>query len=167
MSMMAGGSVAGALMAARRATPRLTLLLGAAGLFSFGVALAALMPNYKLFGLALILVGIAAQTFTTTSISTVQLATEPAMRGRVMAILLAIALGGTPIGAPIIGWVADTFGPRWALAVGAASGSAAAIIGVLYLVKYRNLRLRIDTGRIRFSIDGAGQITGTEKFQIL
>ncbi len=56
------------------------------------------------------------------------------MRGRVMAIRLAIALGGPPIGAPIVGWVADEFGPRWALGIGAASGFAAAIVAILYLV---------------------------------
>ena len=55
------------------------------------------------------------------------------MRGRVMAIRLAIALGGTPIGAPIVGWVADEFGPRWALGIGAASGFAAALVAILYL----------------------------------
>ena len=48
--------------------------------------------------------------------------TEPAMRGRVMAILLAILMGATPLGAPLVGWVADTFGPRWALGAGRGSG---------------------------------------------
>jgi MFS family permease len=83
-----------------------------------------------------------------------QLSTEPAMRGRVMAIRLAVALGGTPIGAPIVGWIADRFGPRWALGVGAASGLAAAIVVVHYLAKHRHLRLRLDGGRPCFSIDG-------------
>jgi len=59
------------------------------------------------------------------------------MRGRV----IAIALGGTPIGSPIVGWVADHFGPRWALGVGAASGLTAALVGLAYLFKYRNVRL--------------------------
>ncbi|MEO8876859.1 MAG: hypothetical protein ABI461_14795, partial [Polyangiaceae bacterium] len=67
----------------------------------------------------------------------VQLSTDPLMRGRVMAILLAIALGTTPIGAPIVGWVADTFGPRWALVVGAAAGFSAALVGLRYLAKYK------------------------------
>ncbi len=80
------------------------------------------MPNYWLFGLALVVIGVSAQTFTTTVNSMVQMSTEPAMRGRVVAILLAIALGGTPIGAPIVGWVADAWGPRWALGIGAAAG---------------------------------------------
>jgi len=91
------------------------------------------MPSYVLFGAALVLVGVAAQTFTTTANGTVQLGTEPGMRGRVMAIFMAIALGGTPIGAPAVGWVADTFGPRWALGVGAAAGFVAALVGLFYV----------------------------------
>ena len=58
------------------------------------------------------------------------------MRGRVIAILLAITLGGTPIGAPIVGWVADRFGPRWALGVAAAAGLLAAAIALIYLLKH-------------------------------
>ncbi len=81
-----------------------------------------------------------------------QLSTEPAMRGRVMAIRLAIALGGTPIGAPAVGWVADRFGPRWALGIAAASGFAAAAVALRYLIKYRHMRVRIDAGRLRFGI---------------
>jgi MFS family permease len=151
-SMMAVGSVAGALLAARRAKPHIALLLAGAAIFGAGFALAAIMPSYWLFGLALILIGVAAQTFTTSVNSLVQLSTEPVMRGRVMAILLAIALGGTPIGAPIVGWVADRFGPRWALGVGAASGIIAAIVGIRYLMKYRDLRVRNAAGRLRVSI---------------
>jgi MFS family permease len=75
------------------------------------------------------------------------------MRGRVMAILLAIALGSTPIGAPLVGWVADRFGPRLALLVGAAAGFIAALVGIFYLVKHRNLSVRLDAGRLRFSVD--------------
>ncbi|WP_442783488.1 MFS transporter [Collimonas fungivorans] len=152
-AIMAFGSVAGALLSARRAQPRIAILLAGAAVFGFGCALAAFMPSYWLFGLALILIGISAQTFNTTANSMVQLSTEPAMRGRVMAILLALALGGTAIGAPAVGWVADTFGPRWALGVGAAAGFAAAIVGIRYLARYRHLRVRIDGGRLRFSID--------------
>ena len=150
-SIMSIGSVAGALLAARRTRPHIALLFAAAAIFGFGFALAAIMPNYGLFALALIIIGVSAQTFTTTANSTVQLSTEPFMRGRVMAIFLAIALGGTPIGAPFVGWVADAFGPRWALGVGAASGFGAAIVGIHYLAKHRHLRMHFAAGRLRFS----------------
>ena len=155
-SIMAIGSVAGALLSASRAKPHFGLLFVGAAIFGFGFALAAIMPNYWLFGLALVVIGVSAQTFTTSTISLVQLSTEPAMRGRVMAILLAIALGGTPIGAPIVGWVADAFGPRWALGVGAAAGFSAAIVGIYYLTK--NGHVPIDAERLRVSFgDGAGK----------
>lgn len=152
-SMMAAGSVVGALLAARQSRPDNAILVAATAIFGVGFTLAALMPNYWLFGLVLTVVGVAAQNFTTSANSTVQLSTEPAMRGRVVAILLALAMGGTPVGAPIVGWVADTFGPRWSLAVGAASGFAAALVGLYYLAKYRNLRVRIEAGRIRVNLD--------------
>jgi predicted MFS family arabinose efflux permease len=134
-SIMAIGSVIGALLAAKREKPHITLLFGSAAVFGFGFTLAAVMPNYWLFGITLVILGVSAQTFTTSTISLVQLSTDPTVRGRVMAILLAIALGGTPLGAPIVGYVADTFGPRWALGVGATSGFAASLVGLYYLTR--------------------------------
>ena len=160
-SIMAIGSVVGALLAAKRAKPQITLLLASAAVFGVGCTLAAAAPSYALFGIALVIIGVSVQTFTTSTNSLVQLSTEPAMRGRVVAILLAIALGGTPAGAPIVGWVADRFGPRWALGVGAASGIAAAVVGIYYLVKYRQLRVRIDNGRLRIRFDSLAQIANS------
>jgi MFS family permease len=137
-SMMAAGSVAGALMAAARARPGIPILLAAAATFGVGCAVAAMMPNYLAFGIVLFVIGLAAQTFTTSTNSLVQTSTEPGMRGRVIAILLAIALGGTPVGAPIVGWIADTFGPRWALGAGAVAGLLAAIVAIVYLAGRRD-----------------------------
>jgi MFS family permease len=102
-------------------------------IFGLGCAVAAAMPSYALFGIVLMVVGTAAQTVTTSTNSFVQTSIEPRMRGRVTAILLAIALGGTPIGAPIVGWIADQFGPRWALGIGAMSGVLAAGVAFIYL----------------------------------
>jgi len=133
-SFMAVGTVAGALLSAGREQPRFTLLLGGAAVFGVGCTLAAIAPSYWFFAAALVVIGISALTLTNTSNSLMQLSTERAMRGRVMAIRVAIALGGTPIGAPIVGWVANTFGPRWALAVGAAAGFAAAGVAIYALV---------------------------------
>ena len=158
-SMMAIGSVTGALLAARRAKPGIMVLFTASAIFGFGFVLAAFMPSYWLFGLSLIVIGMSVQTFTTTANTSMQLSTERAMRGRVMALFMAIALGSTPFGAPFVGWVADTFGPRWALSVGAASGFGAAIVGIRYLAKYRHLRVRIDGRRLRFSIDDVDAVT--------
>jgi len=138
-SILAVGSVAGALLAAGREQPRMHFLLVGAGFFGLGCGLAALMPSYWLFGAALVIVGISAQTFTTSTTGITQLTTEAHVRGRVMAILMAIAMGGTPIGAPIVGWVADRFGPRWALGVGAAAGFGALLVGLRYMMRERAL----------------------------
>lgn len=154
-SAMAIGTVMGALFAARREKPGIPLLLIAAATFGLGLALAAVMPNYWLFGSALLLIGMAATTFTISTNSMMQLSTDRAMRGRVMAIRLAVALGGTPIGAPIVGWVVDRFGARWALGVGATAGCVAAAVGIHYLVKYRHLQLHIEAGYPRFTLGDA------------
>ena len=137
-SMMAAGSVLGALMVAARPKPGVRVLMIGALIFGLGCAAAAAMPNYAAFGVVLMVVGVAAQTVTTSTNSFVQTSIEPGMRGRVTAILLAIALGGTPIGAPIVGWVADYFGPRWALGVGAMSGVLAASVAFVYLAARDN-----------------------------
>jgi len=131
-TMMAIGAVAGALIAARRERPRLRQLIASAALFGLTCALAALAPGYAAFAALLVAVGIAAQVFTTSTHSLLQLEAAPAVRGRVVSIVLAVFLGTTPLGAPAVGWVADVFGPRWALGVAAASGLAAAAVGLLF-----------------------------------
>lgn len=152
-SMMAIGSVSGALLVARRGKTRITVVLTACLLFGIGCIAAALMPHYLLFGIMLTLLGAAAQTITTSTNAYVQLSTDPMMRGRVVAILLAIMMGGTPLGAPLVGWVADEFGPRWSLGVGSAAGLGAALVCILYLVKHRNLRVHTEGWRVRFTYD--------------
>jgi MFS family permease len=134
-SIMAIGTVAGALVAAGSDKARFGSLLVGAAVFGLGCTLAALAPGYWFFAGALVVIGVSALTLTNTTNSLMQLSTAPAMRGRVMALRVGIALGGTPIGAPIVGWVANHFGPRWALGVGAASGFAAAAVAVYALAR--------------------------------
>src|SRR6201996_3968137 len=129
-SMMAIGTMSGALLAASRERPRFAALLTGAVIFGVGCTLAAAAPGYWFFAAALVVIGVAALTVMNTSNALMQLETEPAMRGRVMALRLGVALGGTPIGAPIVGWVADHLGPLWALGVGATAGFAAALVAI-------------------------------------
>jgi MFS family permease len=141
-SIMAIGSLGGALLAARRERPRLRLVVGAA--FTFGVfaSIAALMPTYALFAVALIPVGLSSLTLMTSANATVQLSVAPEMRGRVMALYMAIFMGGTPVGAPIVGWVGGAFGPRWTILVGGLVSLVTALVALGYVVRTRRLRLR-------------------------
>ena len=137
-SIMAIGTSAGALLAAGRDRPSFGLLLASTSTFGLGCTLAALAPGYWVFAVALVVIGVATLPFTNATNSLMQLTTEPAMRGRVLALRVAIALGATPIGAPLVGWVANHFGPRWALGIGAASGFAAALVGVHAMARQRH-----------------------------
>ncbi|QHC36607.1 MFS transporter [Komagataeibacter xylinus] len=127
---MAVGTMMGAVVAAGREKVSMATLRTGALLFGVGCLLAAIAPGYGLFAASLGLVGLATLTFTTTTNSLMQLSAAPEMRGRVMAIRLAVALGGTPVGAPVVGWVANHFGPRWGLGLAAASGFAAVLVSL-------------------------------------
>jgi MFS family permease len=137
------GALGGALAAARRARPSMRLMLATA--FGFGVLEVAtgLMPVFWSFLVMLVPTGMAVLMFTTTANSTTQLATTPAVRGRVMGLYLLVFLGGTPLGSPLIGWAAEQFGARTGL-IGGGIISAAAAVGVaLLLARARGARLRL------------------------
>jgi MFS family permease len=160
-SSMAVGTMCGALLSARRPLPGMVLMGGASAAFGGTLLLAAVMPSPWLFAAVLFFVGLAALTFMTASNSMMQLTTERSMRGRVLALRIAVVMGGTPIGAPLVGWVVDHFGARWALGLGALSGLAAAGVAVAYLVKYRRLRVRREEGRLRLVLyPEPGDVTG-------
>ncbi|MDR3765300.1 MAG: MFS transporter [Acidobacteriota bacterium] len=134
-SIMAIGSLSGALFAASRKRPGLASLSMGAGAFGMGCTLAALAPGYGCFAAALAFCGASMLTFANGTNSIMQLSTDPTMRGRVMALRVGVALGGMTIGAPMAGWVANHFGPRWSLAMGAGAGFAAALVAVFALVR--------------------------------
>jgi MFS family permease len=142
-SMMAIGSVLGALHVAGKTAPNLSFLILSALGFGIVGTIAALMPAASMFGLFLVALGVTTQMFTTTANSLVQLSTDPSMRGRVMAIYMGIFLGCTPLGAPLVGWIADIYGPRWSLGVGAAAGFIAAGVGAIYKIRTRKNRERL------------------------
>jgi MFS family permease len=117
-SAMAVGSLVGALLAARRVRIRLRLVAGAGVGFGVAEIAAGLMPTYAAFALVCPLIGVCTLTMLNSANATMQLESEPALRGRVMALYMTIVMGGTPIGSPIIGWVGQQFGARWTLLLG-------------------------------------------------
>ncbi|MFN8077723.1 MAG: MFS transporter [Kineosporiaceae bacterium] len=119
-SVMAVGSLAGALLAARRERPTLRLVVGAAAAFGVCASVAALMPTYLLFAVMLVPTGLSALTLMTAANATVQVSTPAHLRGRVMAVYMAVFMGGAPVGSPLIGWIGQTFGARWSILVGGA-----------------------------------------------
>ena len=133
-SIIASGSLVGSLLAARRPVSRQRLVIGAATAFGLTEIVAGLMPSYLTFALVLPLCGITGLTTITSANAFVQMSVDPEMRGRVMSLYMMIFMGGTPFGAPALGWIADHFGARWTLTGGGAltalgSLGAAAVLG--------------------------------------
>jgi MFS family permease len=134
-SVLAVGSLAGALIAARRRTTRARLVLISATAFGFLEVLVGLMPTYFWYALLLPPVGVASMTTMNAANATLQLAVDPVMRGRVMSLYLVVFFGGTPIGSPLIGWLAEAAGPRWSLIGGGTITAAAAVVATLLLAR--------------------------------
>ena len=135
---MAVGSLAGALVAARRVQAprgRYLVLMG----LGFGAVeiVAGLMPTYWAYAAVLPVMGLAALLTLTAANASVQLEVDPALRGRVMALYATVLMGGTPIGAPVIGWVGQTFGPRWTLIGGGALTVLGVALAALWLARRR------------------------------
>jgi MFS family permease len=138
-SVIAIGSLSGSLMAARRVESRQRLVIGAAVVFGLSVTIVGLMPSYLTFAAFLPLCGFSALTMLTAANSFVQLAADPHMRGRVMALYMAVFMGGTPVGAPTLGWVAEHFGARWTLI----GGGALTVIGTIVAAVMFGRRQRV------------------------
>jgi MFS family permease len=127
---MAVGSLAGALLAARRGIVRHRLVILAALAFGAAEVVSGLLPSYLAFALWTPVIGITALTMINATNTTIQPSVAPELRGRVMALYMMIFMGGTPLGAPIVGWVGETFGARWTLI----GGGAMTILGTLVAV---------------------------------
>ncbi|HEY0472831.1 MAG TPA: MFS transporter [Kribbella sp.] len=141
-SVLAIGSLAGALLAARRVRTRARLVITAAVAFGLMDVVSGLMPTYLSFAVVLPLVGFTALTMLTAANATMQLGIEPTMRGRVMALYMTVLMGGTPIGSPLIGWVGQAFGARYSLIVGGSLTVLGAVGSVLYFSRRRGLAIR-------------------------
>jgi MFS family permease len=132
------GAVLGALRAAKRASTGIRALVGSAAGFGLATMAAALAPAFWLEVALLALVGATSVTFLTTGNSTAQLAAAPEFRGRVTALWSTAYVGSTPIGAVVVGVIADHAGPRWSLGLGAAACAAATLVGLAVLHRGRS-----------------------------
>ncbi|WP_308289756.1 MFS transporter [Streptomyces muensis] len=142
-TLMAVGSLAGALLAARRGTARMRVLVVGAVAFGTMEIVAAFAPSLWLFALLMAPIGMFGMTVNVTANSSIQMSTDPSMRGRVMALYMMIFMGGAPLGAPIAGWITDAYGVRAGLAVGGAITAAAAVTIALVLARVGGLRLSV------------------------
>jgi len=141
-SIMAVGSLAGALVAARRTRVRVRLVIGGGVVFSLLEIVVGLMPTYLTFAIMLVPLGLASLTFMTAANALVQLTVAPHLRGRVMALYMTIFMGGTPIGAPLIGWVGEEYGARWTLIGGGALSLLGIGIAALMLLRRSGMTVR-------------------------
>lgn len=141
-SMMAIGSISGALFIAGKKIYNINILILSSILFGVIGMITSMITNVVLFGILLGCLGALAQIFTTTTNSYVQLSTLPELRGRVMAIYMGIFLGCTPLGAPVVGWIADKYGPRWSLFFGAFSGCVASLVG--YILQKKSIKKSVN-----------------------
>ena len=144
-SILAIGSLAGALLAARRERPRVRLVIGAA--FGFGIAagVLALMPTYPSFAIACIPVGLASLTMMTAANATIQMSTDPAVRGRVMSLYMMVFMGATPIGSPIVGWIAQQFGARWSIGIGSITALLVSAGAAIWAARAWRVQVRLRT----------------------
>lgn len=141
-SVLAIGSLAGALLAARRERPRVRLVIGSAFAFGLATGALALMPTYASFAVACIPVGLASLTMLTAANTTIQMSTDPAVRGRVMSLYMMVMLGATPIGSPVVGWIGETFGPRWSIGIGSITALLVSALAALWAQKRWNVQVR-------------------------
>ena len=137
-SIMAVGTFGGALLAARRSRPRWRYVIGGGIAFGIAALASAWMPNYVAFGFMLIPVGLASLTFLNSCNTMVQTSVPPQFRARVLALYLMVVMGGTPIGSPFIGWLAEMIGVRYAVSVGALLSLGASIAALIAWQKFRH-----------------------------
>lgn len=157
-SIMAIGSLSGALLAARRSRPRVRLVITAAFLFGVASLVSALLPTFWTYALSGILVGFFATTLMNSANAAIQLSTEAAMRGRVMALYMMVFLGTTPIGSPLVGWVAEAFGARWSVALGGIASILVALAAAVWA--WRSWDVSVDYGlrpRPRLTVYGPAE----------
>jgi MFS family permease len=140
--MLALGALSGALVTARRRRVGVALVLLSACGFGVAAIVVSLMPDPVLYGALLLPVGVMTIMVSTAANATMQTGVEPEMRGRVMSVYMVVFLGGTPVGSPLVGWVGQDFGARYAVGGGGLISLAAAVIAAYALARVKGLSVR-------------------------
>jgi MFS family permease len=151
MAAMGIGAVIGGLWTAARGKTGVRAMIRASLIFGVCMSFAGLAPLLAIELLAMALVGFSSVTFLSMANSTLQLNTDPQMRGRVMALWAVAFMGSTPIGGPLIGWITSQLGARVGLGVGAASCFVAGVIGLLALRRIRGREASAGTESIEIT----------------
>jgi MFS family permease len=145
---MALGSLAGALLAARRGTARVRVVIAGTAVFGAFEALAAAMPSFLLFGVVLVIVGLFSLTVATTANAVMQTTVEPELRGRVMGVYLLVFMGGTPVGSPLVGWLSGVIGVRWTLAATGLLCVLGAVVAAYAFLRRTDRRIALGLTRL-------------------
>lgn len=132
-SIMAVGTLSGALFAARRGKTRRRYIVVGAIAFGTILMIGGFMPTYETFAVTLIPLGISSMTVLTAANAYIQVTVPQHVRGRVMSLYVMVLMGGTPLGAPVIGSIAEALGPRWSLWAGGGITIGATVIATLVM----------------------------------
>ena len=151
-TFLAVGSLIGALMTAGRPQARIRVVMWGSALYGVAAGVSAFMPSYWLYAVTLVFTGFAVVTILATANGVVQTTSAPELRGRVLALYMAVSMGGTALGAPIIGSIAAHAGPRAAILVGAGAALLVFLIAVIWLFATGRVTRR-DGQRFRLSLD--------------
>lgn len=156
-SFMAVGALSGSLLAARRAQPRLRLIVSGAAIYGLLEIVLALAPTYESFAVLAIPTGLAMLTMVTAANATIQITTDETVRGRVMALYSMIFMGATPIGSPFIGWVGEQFGARWSILVGGGASLAIGVIAGVWGLIHWNYRVKFRVSAHPIEVEGPAE----------
>jgi MFS family permease len=159
LSVVSLGSLTGALASARRTSIDVRIVSRNAVVFGIGLTLLTFAPNQPSAFAIGFLVGLGSIMFMTAATAITQLAADPSMRGRVLALQAIVFLGSTPIGGPIVGAIAESFGARYGIALGAIATLAAAGVGYFTIRAGRRIPVALEADAVPLQTDVPGDVT--------
>ncbi|MHA7176561.1 MFS transporter [Arthrobacter sp. Sr24] len=148
-TLVALGALGGAIASTRFATLRLRGVMAAAGSYGIVLMIASAAPNMITFGAVMVVAGFASLLFLTSANQLVQMSTNVSIRGRVMSLYIMVLIGGQALGGPLMGWLAENWGVKWATLIAGGMPALAAVVIGLILAKRGQLTLRVNLRSVR------------------